>query len=127
MCYSNFIMTDKWVKDTGLVFALIFLVLGFKYGEEFLSLSVAILFLSIFVPSVLYPLAFVWLKIAELLSLVVPRVLLSVVFFAIIFPIGILRQFIKGDTLCISGWRKVRTNFVDRRHVFSRQDLDATY
>ena len=120
-------MTDKWIKDTGLVSSLIFLVLGFKYGGEFFVVSAILLLVSILAPKLLYPLAFIWLKFANLLNLVVPKIFLGTVFFIIIFPIGIFRRITKGDTLLVSNWRKVKTAFMNRNHLFSKQDLETLY
>ena len=120
-------MTEKWIADTGLVSALLFLILGFKYGKEFFVVGAVLLLLLILVPRAFYPLAFVWLKFVWLLNLVIPKIFFGLVFFIIILPIGTIRRLLKGDTLLISNWRDVRTSFTDRNHLFERKDLETTY
>ncbi|MBI2120769.1 MAG: hypothetical protein HYT94_04065 [Parcubacteria group bacterium] len=121
-------MTDKWIKDTGLVFALVFLVLGYvKESQDLLVVSGVLLFISIFIPQAIYPVALLWQKIAELLGLIVPKIFFGIVFFAIILPIGFLRRFLKGDMLFILKWREAETVFKERNHLFVKQDVEQPY
>lgn len=120
-------MTDKWIRDTGLVLVLIFLVLGLRYGKVFFVISLPLLLISMLVPRALYPLAFLWLKLVEVLNLIVPKVFFGIAFFMIIFPLGVFRRVTKGDTLLISSWREVKTAFTERNHIFSKKDLEAPY
>lgn len=120
-------MSDKWIRDTGLVLALLSLILGFKYGREFFLASAMLLSITLLVPRVLYPVAFLWLKLADLLNLIVPKIFFGLVFFLIVTPVGFLRRVIKGDTLLILGWRQAETAFTDRNHRFSKNDLEALY
>lgn len=120
-------MTDKWIKDTGLVLVVVLLILSFKYGEGFLIASVIFLLLAILTPKIFYPLAFLWLKFVGLLNLIIPKIFFGAVFFIIIYPIGVLRRIIKGDTFFILSWRKVETVFVERNHVFLKKDIEMTY
>lgn len=120
-------MTDKWMKDTGLVLALLFLVSGLTYGKIFFVISIALLLASILAPRALYPLAFLWLRLAEALNLVVPKIFFGIIFFMIVFPIGVFRRIAKGDVLLVAGWREVKTSFAERNHVFLKKDLEAPY
>lgn len=120
-------MTDEWKKDTGLVLTLLFLVSGLKYGKGFLILSILLLVLSLLVPIVFYPFAFVWLKVSKVFNLIIPKVFFGLVFFVIIVPLGLFRRVTKGDTLLIANWREAKTAFVERNHLFSRQDLEMLY
>lgn len=121
-------MTDKWINDTGLVFALLFLILGYGKGNKnFLIISGAFLLAVILAPRLLYSIAFVWLKLAELLGLVVPKIFFGLVFFAIILPVGVVRRLTKGDELFISNWRESKTVFRERNYVFIKQDIEQPY
>lgn len=120
-------MTDKWIKDTGLVLVLFFLVLGLKGNRTFLLISIVLLIVSIIVPKTFYPLSYVWLKIAEGLNFVIPKIFFSIVFFVIIFPIGTLRHLIKHDIMFINSWRETKTIFGERNHRLVREDLEMPY
>ncbi|MDP2705029.1 MAG: hypothetical protein U1D31_01180 [Patescibacteria group bacterium] len=120
-------MTEKWIADTGLITVLFSLILGFKYDERFFSAAIVLLVLVILVPKVFYPFAWVWLKLVEILGLIVPKIFFAAVFFVIIFPIGTIRRVLKGDTLLISTWRTAATSFSDRGHMFTKQDIETIY
>lgn len=120
-------MTEKWIKDTGLIFTLIFIVLGLGGNKTFLIISIALLLTCILVPKLLYPLAFLWFKLVELLNLIVPKIFFGLVFLIVIVPIGLCLRMIKGDRLLISTWRNAKTTFVERNHLFSKGDLEAPY
>jgi hypothetical protein len=120
-------MTDEWIKDTGFVLALLVLVAGLRYGRAFFIASALLLLVSLLIPKVLYPVAYLWLKLSELLNLIIPKVFFGLVFFVIIVPLGLFRRLTKGDTLLIKDWREARTSFVERNHRFSRQDMEVLY
>ncbi|KKU82120.1 MAG: Membrane protein [Parcubacteria group bacterium GW2011_GWA1_47_8] len=121
-------MTDKWIKDTGLVLALILLVLGYsKDSKEFLVASGILLLAAILAPQVMYPIAFLWFKLTELFGLIVPKIFFGIVFFVIVFPMGLIRRLMKGEDFFISGWRESRSVFVERGHLFTKKDLETPY
>jgi hypothetical protein len=120
-------MTAKWIKDTGLVMALVCLILGFKGDKVFLYISGILLLISIIAPVVLYPIGYIWLKLVHILNLIVPKIFFGSVFFLVISPIGFIRRFAKRDNLFIYSWKKVPTSFIDRNHKFSRLDLETPY
>lgn len=90
-------MTDKWVRDTGLVFALLFLVLGFRGNKLFLCFSILFLVCVLFVPVVIRPLAFVWMKLAEVLGQVMNKVFFGLIFFLVVTPVGLLKRLFGED------------------------------
>ncbi len=120
-------MTDKWIKDTGLVFALLFLFLGYRGDRAFLTVSMVLLVISILVPKALYPLAYLWQKLVNLLNIILPRIFFGFVFFVIVFPIGAIRRLIEGEWIVIRGWRHAASLFVDRDHLYVKTDLEMPY
>jgi hypothetical protein len=120
-------MNEKWMRDTGLVLGLVCLVLGFNGHKGFLVASGILILLALLSPKLLYPLAWVWLKLVFILNLFVPKIFFGLVFFLIITPVGLARRALKGDMLLIKGWRKAATAFVERDRIFSREDLETPY
>lgn len=120
-------MTDKWIKDTGIISVFIFLILGFRYGTDFFAVSGILLLLSILVPKVFYPAAFLWLKFVEILNFIMPKVFFGAVFFTIIFPIGRIKRLISGDTLMVNNWKQIDSVFRDRKHVYTKLDIQRPY
>lgn len=120
-------MNEKWMRDTGLVLGLFCLVLGYSGDKTFLLASGVLVALALLAPWVLYPLAWVWLKLVHILSLIVPKIFFGLVFFVVIVPIGLIRKVIKGDTLLIKGWKSVVTSFHERNMRFTREHLQMPY
>ena len=95
-------------REFGLVIGTVLCALGgwWVYRTKFgaaapvvLSIGVGLILLGAFLPSALrYPYR-VWMGLAEVLAFVATRVILAVVFVAIVTPIGILRRALGSDPL----------------------------
>jgi len=120
-------MTDKWIKDTGLVLVFIFLILGFRYGKDFFVVAGILLLLTILVPKVLYPIAFLWLKFVKILNFIMPKIFFGAVFYVVIFPMGRLKKLISGDTLMVDNWEQIDSVFRDRKHLYTKADIQTPY
>lgn len=120
-------MNEKWVRDSGLIFALIFLLLGYRGSSLFLALSILVLLALLFIPKLLWPFAYLWLKLAEALAFVMNRVFFGIIFFLIITPIGYLRRVFYGDSRYLV-LNKARTSgFVDRGGIVTRAQIEKPY
>lgn len=120
-------MTEKWIRDTGLVMALLFLILGFGGDRRFLFIVLIFLLATLISPRLIYPIAYLWLKLVYVLNLIVPKAFFSLVFFGVIMPVGVVRRMFLGDSMLISSWQEVKTAFVNRDHFYSRTDLETPY
>jgi hypothetical protein len=121
-------MTDKWIRDTGLVFAAFFLLIGtLRHSGWALWLSLAFLVVLLFVPKVLTPLAWVWLKVAEILGLVMNKVFFGLVFYIVVVPVGLLRRILKGDARDLALQPDRETAFVERGKTVEAADLAKPY
>jgi hypothetical protein len=116
-------MSDKWTRDTGLVFALLFLILGWKGNVYFLAASAVLLVVVLFMPIVLVPLAWTWLKLAEILSFVMNRAFFGLVFFLVIVPMGFLKRIFAGDQRDFQLQPAKKSAFIEREVVIGPQDL----
>jgi hypothetical protein len=95
-------------REFGLMIGTVLCALGgwWAYREKFgsavpvvLTLGVGLIFLGAFLPSALrYPYR-AWMGLAEVLAFAATRVILAVVFFAIVTPIGALRKALGSDPL----------------------------
>lgn len=65
----------------------------------------------------------VWFKIASILSLIVPNILLTIIFFIVLLPISILSKLLRKekDTLHLS--KKKKTNYKQNHRVFKNKNL----
>jgi hypothetical protein len=66
-----------------------------------------------------------WMKIGDLLGLVVPKILLTIVFFLFLFPIALLYRIFNKDTLMLSS--KYNSYFIDVKKEFDKKSLEKTW
>ncbi|HEJ83338.1 MAG TPA: hypothetical protein ENO25_02115 [Desulfobacteraceae bacterium] len=98
-------------------------------GRDFPLLpAVALLVLTMTVPALFKPVAWLWLGFSHFLGSIVSKIILSVLFFAIVTPIGLARRLSGADSLKLKDWRAGKqTSFIDRNKTYSRDDLEHPY
>ena len=92
----------KFAFTVGIVFFLLgglFLWKGKSLAPWFIGIGATLLFFGAFFPRVLKPVYFAWMGLALVLGWVMTRVILSVIFYAVITPISLLMRFQKKDIL----------------------------
>jgi hypothetical protein len=99
-----------------LVFWLIYKV------KIWIALSIAVGIIGAFIPSVARWIHRAWYKLAEALGYVMSKVLLSLVFFVILFPISVFYKLFNKDSLQLK--KKTDTYWTKRNHSYSAKDLE---
>ncbi len=110
-------------KSFGIVFSVVFLIISFwplldgnQLRLPWLIASVILLSLSFIKPTLLKPLNILWLKLGTILGRIVPPIVMLIIFFAIVTPIGVILKIFKKDLLGLSFsdlksyWLKRKTN-----------------
>jgi len=122
-------ITKKQCMEFGQVATLAALLLALHYKSDHWVVAAAVLiFFTIILPITFYPFAVVWFNLAELLSLVSPAVILAIIFFLIVTPVGLLRRLLKKDSLRLKEFKKDRRSvMVDRNHLYTESDLLHTF
>jgi hypothetical protein len=121
--------TPEQAKDTGMAMVLICLLLGY-WGKfpKFLPVSLVLLLLTMTWPNAFRPLAVLWFGLSHLLSQVVSRVVLTVVFFLIVTPIGVIRRWTGADALQLKKWKQGKDSvFVVREGPVQGKDMANPY
>jgi hypothetical protein len=126
----------RWLKstpeqaiDTGMAMVLICLLLGY-WGKfpKFLPVSLVLLILTMAWPKAFRPLAGLWFGLSHLLSSVVSRVILTVLFFLVVTPIGVIRRWAGADALQLKKWKQGRDSvFVVREGAIQGKDMTNPY
>ena len=105
----------------GIVFAVVFLIIGILPlfsggGVRVWSLAVSAIFLvAAFVrPALLAPLNRLWTRFGLLLHRIVSPLVLGIMFFAVITPMGWIRRALGKDPLRLRFDREARSYWVDR-------------
>ena len=121
--------TKEQAKDTGMAMVLICLLLGY-WGKfpKFLPVSLVLLIITMAWPNAFRPLAVVWFGLSHLLGNVVSRVILTVVFFLIVTPIGVIRRWSGADALQLKKWKQGQDSvFVVREGPIQGKDMVNPY
>lgn len=104
-------------------FLVIFLITKMKWA---LMVSLGVGFTGILSTYLSEKIDFVWTKLAWLLSLIVPNIILSLIFFLFLFPVALLsRVFGKKDPLYLRN--KTTSMFVDSTRTFDQNYFERTF
>ena len=122
-------ITKDQSRDTGMAMVLLFLLifLGRK-KEGWLFVAMALHVLNMIVPSLYKPVAVIWLGLSDLLGAVTSKILLGLLFFIVVTPIGIFRKLAGKDSLKLRAFKKSRESaMLTRNHMFSAKDIENPY
>ena len=105
------------LRKFGITFGVILLVIaGFSLLKEkelfqiFLTVGTILFVLGILVPAVLKPIYWIWMIFATILGWIMTRVILSLLFYIIITPIGLILRFFGKQFLELS-WDKSKESY----------------
>ena len=121
--------TPEQAKDTGMAMVLICLLLGY-WGKfpKFLPVALVLLLLTMVWPKAFQPLAGLWFGLSHLLSNVVSRVILTILFFLLVTPIGLIRRLFGADALQLKKWKQGADSvFTVREGAVKDKDLAQPY
>ena len=119
------IKTDQ-ARDSGMALTLIFLIIIYYFDEESLALpAMAILLVTMTKPIVIKPFAFLWFNLSHMIGSVVSRIILSIVYFIIVLPVGIILRLTGKDPMNLKKWKNGKENsaMIERNHTYSPKDL----
>jgi len=121
--------TKAQARDTGMAMVLICLLIA-QLGKspKFVPLAMLILLINMIQPSVYKPLAKLWFGLSHALGTVMSKIILSVVFFVVLTPMGLLRKFTGKDPMQVACWKKSRESvFRVREHTFDSADVEQPF
>lgn len=110
-------------KDGGMALVLILLILHFTFAEYLLLVIAAVtLVITMGAPGLLKPFAEVWFHVAHFMGTYVSKIILFVVFYIVVTPVGILRRLLGKDTLKLKEFKKGRASVMDERNVIYKAE-----
>ena len=122
-------ITVEKCKDSGLALVLISLICYQVWKLEILILA-AIIFLvaAMTYPLVFQPFARFWFALSTALGTVVSKIILTVLFFVIVLPVGLIRRAMGRDPMQMKSWKKGKESvFRIRKHVYSAKDMEHPF
>jgi len=121
--------TRAQARDTGMAMVLICLLVA-KIGDKpkFISLAIIILLLDMIWPSFYKPFAKIWFGFSHILGTVMSKVILSLTFFLVLTPMGLLRKISGKDPMRINTWKNGSESvFRVRDHTFDAGDIEQPF
>lgn len=117
-------------REFGILVSLVILVVGYWQQTQDLLLETAIvtLLIALLWPGLYGPFTWLWFRFGDLLNKVATRVILCLLFFFVVTPVGLLRRLMKKDSLHIREFKKSRKSvFVIQNKTYKASDLDKQY
>ncbi len=121
--------TKAQARDTGMAMVLICLLFA-QFGKmpKLVPLAMLILLINMIQPSVFKPLAKLWFGLSHALGTIMSKVLLSVVFFLVLTPMGLLRKMTGKDPMRVNCWKSGQESvFRVREHAFDSSDVEQPF
>lgn len=116
-------------KDAGMALVLILLLVVFLGKKQFfLFPAIVCLVLVMSAPGVFTQWARVWFGFSHLLGTVVSKILLTIVFYGVAVPIGVIRRICGSDSMRIKLWKQGSASvFVNRDCNMTKKDIERPY
>jgi hypothetical protein len=116
-------------KDTGMAITLSCLVFGLYAGNNCaLYAAVISLLLNMIWPAAYKPAGRIWFGVSHVLGNMMSKILLSLIFFLIVTPVGLIRRLLGHDTLQLKKWKKGQESVFKTRDFIARsKDLEVPY
>ena len=116
-------------RDTGMATVLILLIMSvILQNLDFAKIAIAALVLSMAIPLIYkYP-AVIWFGLSQLIGTVVSTLLLTLVFFLVVTPVGLFRKMMGYDSLKLKEFRKTGDSVMHiRNKTFIKSDINKPY
>ena len=117
-------------RNFGIVFFIVFLIIGlwpliYSTNVRLWSLIIAVIFLALAFlrPNLLTPLNKIWIKLGQILGKYISPIFLSIIYFIVLTPIGILLKIFKKDILDLKIDKKIDSYWKTRdfKILFKKQ------
>ena len=122
-------INTKQASDTGMAMVLIGLIIGlFTHNDLFFKIATLLLVFNMIWPTVFRPVARFWIGGSVLLGTVVSQILLTILFFGLVTPFGVVRRMAGADAMLLKQWQKGSSSvFKKRNYQFKAKDIEKPF
>lgn len=122
-------ISKKQASDTGMAAVLILLLIGlFTHNNLYYKIAIPVLVINMTFPMFYYPFAIVWLGFTHLLGTIVSKIILTIIYFIMVIPIGVFRRLLGKDSLQLSEFKKGNKSVMQTRdYTFLSEDIEKPY
>jgi hypothetical protein len=119
-------MNKEKALETCLVITTGFLLLYFIFQVKILLFVAFITGLTgIFIRPLALKIAWLWNKLGDMMGFLVSKMVLTIVFFIILFPIALIYRLIKRDTLMLKD--KYNSYWIIRNYKYAKKDMENVW
>ncbi len=113
-------------KSTILIISMGFLILYLAFSWQWaVIVSLTIGVIGIISSNLSIKIEWGWMKIAKFMGYIIPNILLTIVFFLILFPISLLSKLFIKDSLKLS--KKYKTYFIDINREMDKESFEKMW
>lgn len=118
-------VSGNQIRETGILFGVISVFLGLYTTDSYwFFIAIGFLFVTLLIPKLLKPLAFLWFGFSKVLGWLTSRIVLFVIFWGLVTPMGLIRKAMGKDTMHLRQFKKGdKSAFTERNHEFVASDL----
>lgn len=122
-------ITEAQSKDTGMAMVLLLLLFSVALKRQGLvTIAIVALIVDMTFPRLYRPVAVLWLGLSHLLGTVVSKILLTLVFFIVVTPMGLIRRILGNDSLQLGKFKAGEESVMTiRNHTFTGKDVEKPY
>jgi hypothetical protein len=122
-------ISKEQARDTGMAMVLILLLLGvFLQNYIFVKFGILCLIIAMAIPLLFKYVAIFWLGLSHFIGTFASRIFLSVIFFLIVTPVGLIRRLLGYDTMKLRQFKAgTESVMVLRNHTFKKEDINKPY
>jgi hypothetical protein len=122
-------MTKDQSRDTGMAMVLLVLIFYIKTRRDgYLWTTITLHVVNMTVPRIYAPIAVLWLGLSHVLGTVMSKILLSILFFGLVTPIGLLRRLLGKDSLKLNAFKASQESaMLVKNHLFVGSDIEKPY
>ncbi len=127
--FSNIKITKRNLYETGFILLaadLFWMMVDFQLLQ--ITLGFVLVAIGLLIPKVFCPIAWVLLAAGTVLSMFIPKILLSLVFFTVVTPVAFLRRIRGVDNLQLRAFTKdTNSVFTERNKTIEPKDIINPY
>ena len=122
-------MSGDQCRDTGMALVLMCLLVILAQPLRWITVAaIVLLVLTMLRPQLLSPLARIWFGATNLLGKGVSSVILTLMFFLVVTPVGLIRRAMGADAMRKKQWRRDSSSvFVVKEHIYTAADLEQPF
>jgi hypothetical protein len=116
-------------RDTGLALVLLLLLAHAATRRDgFATAAIVLLVVAMTAPLLFRPASIVWFGLSQAIGTVTSKLLLALVFYLVVTPIGVVRRLLGHDSLRLRAFKSSDASVMHARtHLYVPDDLEKPY